>query len=85
MTTRVLQILWPAFLFAGVLETLVFALVDPADLRWFGGAPIGASAQAVYTLTFLLFWGAIATSGALTMLLRVEIDSAGVPADAARG
>ena len=37
---RVLAVLWPAFLMAGVLETLVFALVDPAGLHWFGGTPM---------------------------------------------
>ena len=35
--TRALCILWPAFVMAGVLEMLVFALVDPAGLRWMGG------------------------------------------------
>ena len=33
MSPRLLQILWPAFLIAGVLEMLVFAVVDPEDLR----------------------------------------------------
>ena len=71
---RAPQILWPAFLVAGVLEMLVFSAVDPSDLHWFGGAPIEASAQAVYTVAFLLFWGAIATAGALSALLAPESD-----------
>ena len=37
MLRRTLRILWPAFLVAGVLEMMVFAVVDPADMRWFGG------------------------------------------------
>ena len=72
---RTLQILWPAFVAAGVLEMLVFAVIDPAELRWFGGAPIGWSAQAVYTVTFLMFWAAIATAGAVSALLAVESDT----------
>lgn len=72
---RTMQILWPAFAAAGVLEMLVFAVIDPADLRWFGGAPIGWSAQAVYTVTFLMFWAAIATAGAVSALLSVESDA----------
>ena len=64
-----LQILWPAFLMAGVLEVLVFALIDPSELRWPGGAPIDASRQAVYTLAFLAFWAVIAAAGAITALL----------------
>jgi hypothetical protein len=64
-----LQILWPAFLMAGVLEMLLFAVVDPGDLQWFGGPALDWPRQAVYTVTFLIFWGAMATSGALTVLL----------------
>jgi hypothetical protein len=66
---RALQILWPAFLMAGVLEIALFAVVDPGDLQWFGGPPINWPRQAIYTVTFLIFWGVISTSGALTALL----------------
>lgn len=69
---RALRILWPAFVCAGVLEMLVFAVVDPADLHWFGGPPIEWSAQAVYTVTFLIFWTAVASAGALSALLALE-------------
>jgi hypothetical protein len=64
-----LQILWPAFMLAGVLEVLVFAMVDPSDMRWFGGAPIDASRQAIYSLAFFAFWAVIATAAAITALL----------------
>lgn len=66
---RALQILWPAFLMAGVLEMLLFAVVDPGDLQWFGGPPIDWPRQAIYTVTFLIFWGVMSISGALTALL----------------
>ncbi len=72
MKQRALRILWPAFLMAGVLETMVFAVVDPGDLHWFGGPAIGWSSQAIYTVTFLIFWGAVATAGAITALLTLE-------------
>ena len=71
MTQRTLQILWPAFIMAGCLEGMVFAVVDPHDLHWFGGPPIGWPASAVYTVTFLIFWSVIATAGALTALLNL--------------
>lgn len=71
---RVMAILWPAFLMAGVLETLVFALVDPANLHWFGGEQVELSASAVYTLAFFVFWGVISTAGALTRLLEMTAD-----------
>lgn len=66
---RAMAILWPSFLMAGVLEMLVFAVVDPTQLHWFGGAPVELSPTAVYTLAFFVFWGVIATAGALTQLL----------------
>ncbi len=77
MNVRALQILWPAFLMAGVLETLVFVVVDPGQLRWFGAHPIDGSARAIYTFTFLLFWGAIATAGAITAFLSTGPNAVG--------
>jgi len=71
---RALTILWPAFLMAGVLEMLVFVVVDPNELRWFGGEALHWSTQAVYTVTFLIFWGVIAVAGALSALLEASPD-----------
>lgn len=65
MRRTALQILWPAFLAAGVLELLVFAHVDPADVHTLAGAPIELSRQAVYTLSFFAFWAVIAAAGAV--------------------
>ena len=69
-----MTIVWPAFLMAGVLDAMVFAVVDPAELHWFGGPPITWPVQAVYSVTFLIFWGVISTAGAMTALLSVESD-----------
>lgn len=66
---QALQVLWPSFLMAGVLEMLLFAVVDPGDLQWFGGTPIDWPRQAVYTATFFICWGVMAVSGGLTVLL----------------
>jgi hypothetical protein len=71
---RVMAVLWPAFLMAGVLETLVFALVDPSSLHGFGGAPVEWSNSGVYTLAFFVFWGVIAAAGTLTQLLALSAD-----------
>lgn len=60
---------WSGFLSAGVLEALVFAVVDPAELRWFGQAPVEMSTQAVYTVSFLIFWGVCALGTGLALLL----------------
>ena len=64
-----LLVLWPAFMMAGVLEMLVFAVVDPASLTGWGGAALMWSDSAVYSIAFLVFWLVIATSTAVTLLL----------------
>ena len=74
MKQRALRILWPAFLSAGVLDAMVFAVVDPADLRWFGGAPLGWPAAAIYTVTFVIFWIGTTASSALTALLSLRAE-----------
>jgi hypothetical protein len=61
-------IAWPAFMLAAVLEMIVFAMVDPGDLHWFG-QPLDWSRQAVYTVSFFVFWGVTVASSALTALL----------------
>ncbi len=69
---------WPAFLMAAVLEVLVFSLVDPTQLHWFGGAAIELSATAVYSLAFFVFWCVIAVAGFLSHRLgesAVEVNS----------
>lgn len=64
-----MAVAWASFLAAGVLEALVFAVVDPAELRWFGAAPVQLSAQAVYTVSFLIFWAVVALGSSLALLL----------------
>jgi len=65
---RLMWIVWPAFLLAGVMEILVFAMVDPHDLHWFGQA-LNLPRQAVYTISFFAFWIITAASSTLTVLL----------------
>jgi hypothetical protein len=68
-----LMILWPAFLMAGVLEMMVFAVVDPSTMHWFGADPIEWSRSTVYSVTFFIFWGVIGLSGAITNLLESPV------------
>lgn len=69
---RLLVALWPAFLMAGVLEMLVFAVLDPSEMRWFGGELVGWSPQAVYTVSFFIFWAVMSTATGLTALLLAD-------------
>lgn len=80
---RLMWIAWPAFLMAGVLEVLVFAMVDPQDLHWFG-QPLALSRQAVYTAAFFIFWAVAMASSALTTLLSMspfEVNRCPFPGD----
>ena len=71
LAQRVMWIAWPAFLVAGVLEILVFGMVDPHDMQWFG-QPIEMSRQGIYTLSFFVFWAITGASSALTTLLSIS-------------
>lgn len=66
---RLLPVLWPSFLMAGILEMMTFAVLDPEGMTWLDGMPFDWSRQAVYTVTFFIFWGVIATASSMTMLL----------------
>lgn len=89
---RLMWIAWPAFLVAGVLEMVVFAMVDPEDLHRIGGGELGLSRQAIYTIAFFVFWGVTMASSALTTLLsmspfevnRCPVPDGQRPADCAR-
>lgn len=71
-TRRLAAVAWPAFLMAGVLEMLVFSLVDPGDLHWLGGASVEIDRKAVYTVAFFVFWVVVGLGSALTQLILVE-------------
>lgn len=70
-------ILWPSFLAACLLEALVFAIVDPAELHWPGhlGTP---STPAIYTAAFFAFWGSCALCSRIVLWL-VESDRPHTP------
>ena len=69
---RLTAVMWPAFLMAGVMEMLVFSMVDPSDLHWLGGTAVDADHKAIYTVAFFVFWVVIALGSALTQLVLVE-------------
>jgi hypothetical protein len=69
MGQRLMWVLWPGFVVAIPAVGLVFSVVDPADLQWFG-APLEVSRLGAYTLGFLLFWALGSGCSALTCLLQ---------------
>jgi hypothetical protein len=79
---RLMWIAWPAFVLACLLELLVFAMVDPQDLHWFG-QPVEMSRQGVYTIAFFVFWGVSMVASGLTTLLSMspfEVNRCPLPA-----
>lgn len=64
-----MAILWPAFLMAGLLEVLVFAVVDPHQLRWLGAGALDWPAAAVYSVAFFVFWAVTTVTAALALML----------------
>ena len=80
MASRLMWIVWPAFLAACALELLVFALVDPAELAW-AGEPLRWSRQAVHTAAFFAFWLVSLVACALATLLRMTPEDLNAPRD----
>jgi hypothetical protein len=70
LAQRIMWIVWPSFLMAGVLEMLVFAMIDPQDIHWFGQT-VQLSRQGIYTVIFFVFWLVTMLSSALTALLAI--------------
>lgn len=69
---RLLRLLWPAFLVAGVAEAIFFAVFDPFDLH-FLGAPLEMSRLAIYTMGFFGFWGLGFAAAALAAFLNGDL------------
>lgn len=65
---HIIWVLWPAFVAAGIAETLFFTVIDPQQLFLFGN-PVALSALATYSLGFLLFWLICAASSLMTWFM----------------
>jgi hypothetical protein len=68
LARRLMWVIWPAFLVAGVAELVFFSVFDPFDLHFFG-APLEMSRQAIYTMGFFGVWVLGIASSALTIFL----------------
>lgn len=65
---QVIWVLWPAFIAAGIAETVFFTLMDPRQLYLFG-QPVELSAMATYSVGFLLFWLVCVGSSLMTYFM----------------
>ena len=67
-------ILWPSFLVAGLAEGLLFTVVNPQELLFFGHHP-NISDEGVYTIGFFVIWIFCAVSSALTAYILPGIEA----------
>jgi len=66
---RIMWVLWPSFLVAGVAEGIFFTVIDPQELYLFGEA-VHLSKIATYSIGFFGFWAVCAASSFTTCFLQ---------------
>jgi hypothetical protein len=73
---RLLWIIWPSFLVSILAVGLLFSIVHPAELLFFGDHP-NISDEGIYTIGFFIIWIFCSLSSALTayILPGVEVDA----------
>lgn len=69
---RWMWIVWPAFLAAAAMEMLVFAFVDPLELRWLQFQSFEVTRLGVCTAAFFVFWSIAMAASAMTSLLTLS-------------
>lgn len=68
---KILWVLWPSFLVAGIAEGLFFTVIDPQQLFLFG-EPVHMSKIATYSIGFFGFWVICAASSLMTWFLQLD-------------
>jgi len=78
---RLIQVLWPSFIVAGLAEVAFFTLIDPQEL-YLLGEPVHFSTLATYSIGFFGFWAiCIASSLATCFFQRRAAEINGLPDD----
>lgn len=73
-----MQVLWPSFLVAAVVEAIFFTVIDPQEL-YLLGEPVRLSVIATYSIGFLGFWLICAASSLTTIFLQRSADEVNYP------
>ena len=66
---RIMWVLWPSFVVAGIAEGIFFTVIDPQELYLFGEA-VHLSKIATYSIGFFGFWAVCAASSLMTCFLQ---------------
>ena len=69
---RTIQILWPSFIVAGLMDILTFALFDPMEIMYQGTA-LFDSRLGAYSSMFFIFWLFGASSSILTCYFQCTV------------
>lgn len=70
---KLIQVLWPSFLVAGIAEIIFFTVVNPQELYFFG-VPVHYSEVATYSIGFFGFWLVCAASSLATLFFQRTSD-----------
>lgn len=68
---KLMFILWPSFVVAGIAEGVFFTVIDPQELFLFG-EPVHFSKIATYSIGFFGFWAVCAASSLMTCFLQTS-------------
>lgn len=63
---KLIQVLWPSFLVAGVVEIIFFTVINPRELYLLGD-PVYLDPLATYSIGFFAFWLICAASSLTTL------------------
>ncbi|MBL8446956.1 MAG: hypothetical protein JNJ44_06035 [Zoogloeaceae bacterium] len=75
---KIIQVLWPSFLVAGIAEIVFFTVINPQEL-YLLGTPVRFSALATYSIGFFGFWLVCAASSLTTVFFQRTADEINHP------
>ena len=75
---KLIQVLWPSFLVAGIAEIMFFTVINPQELYFFG-VPVRYSGVATYSIGFFGFWLVCAASSLATLFFQRTADEINRP------
>lgn len=73
MLKKLMWILWPSFIAAGIGVGIMFTLIDPMELVVLGDR-VQASRTTIYSLGFFVLWAIAAMASAMSCFLAVGVE-----------
>jgi hypothetical protein len=73
MLKKMMWILWPSFIAAGIGVGIMFTLIDPMELVVLGER-VHASRTTIYSLGFFVLWAIAAMASAMSCFLAVGVE-----------